>query len=88
MPKSLISSTDLRRTQKSRLLGTSGSPAYPNGHRTVNIRDVNVYLPIAVHPTSKSFDLKLDGLLVSKIDLSDAVVAPSIVGSSDVKSCF
>jgi hypothetical protein len=51
-------------------------------------RDVNVYLPMALHPTTKSFDLKLDGLLVRKIDLSDAVVAPSIVDSSDLESCF
>ena len=51
-------------------------------------RDVNVYLPMALHPSTKSFDLKLNGLLVNKIDLSDAVVAPSIVDSQDLESCF
>jgi SNF2 family DNA or RNA helicase len=51
-------------------------------------RDVNVYMPMALHPTSKSFDLKLNGLLVNKVDLSDAVVAPTVVDSADLDSCF
>ena len=51
-------------------------------------RDVNVYMPMALHPTARSFDQKLNGLLVNKVDLSDAVVAPSIVDSSDLESCF
>jgi SNF2 family DNA or RNA helicase len=51
-------------------------------------RDVNVYVPMALHPTAKSFDQKLNGLLVNKVDLSDAVVAPSIVDSADLESCF
>jgi SNF2 family DNA or RNA helicase len=51
-------------------------------------KDVNVYMPMALHPASRSFDLKLNGLLVNKVDLSDAVVAPSVVDSADLESCF
>lgn len=51
-------------------------------------KNVNVYMPMALHPSSKSFDLKLNGLLVNKVDLSDAVVAPSIVDAEDLESCF
>jgi SNF2 family DNA or RNA helicase len=51
-------------------------------------KDVNVYMPMALHPSGKSFDLKLNGLLVNKVDLSDAVVAPSVVDATDLESCF
>jgi SNF2 family DNA or RNA helicase len=37
-------------------------------------RDVNVYLPILLHPTKDSFDLNLHRLLSRKVDLKDAVV--------------
>ena len=57
-------------------------------YRIGQTRNVNVYMPMALHPNSRSFDLKLNSLLVNKIDLSDAVVAPSIVESSDLENCF
>lgn len=57
-------------------------------YRIGQTRNVNVYMPIALHPSNRSFDLKLNGLLVNKVDLSDAVVAPSAVDSSDLENCF
>jgi len=51
-------------------------------------RDVNVYIPISLHPTQASFDVHLNNLLSNKIDLSDAVVAPEIVDSSDLAGLF
>jgi hypothetical protein len=51
-------------------------------------RNVNVYIPIALHPKIRSFDLQLDSLLSNKIDLSDAVVATSQVEASDLMGCF
>lgn len=36
---------------------------------------VNVYLPMALHPKVKSFDLLLNQLLGNKVDLSNAIVA-------------
>ncbi|WOX05951.1 DEAD/DEAH box helicase [Microbulbifer pacificus] len=51
-------------------------------------KDVKVYLPMALHPEIKSFDLQLDGLLGNKIDLSDAVVANEAVEASDLTSVF
>ena len=57
-------------------------------YRIGQTRNVNVYMPMALHPNNRSFDLKLNSLLVNKIDLSDAVVAPSIVESSDLENCF
>ena len=57
-------------------------------YRIGQTRDVNVYLPMALHPTTTSFDQKLNGLLVNKVDLSDAVVAPSIIEAQDLESCF
>lgn len=51
-------------------------------------RPVNVYLPMALHPTSISFDLHLNTLLENKVNLSDAVVAPSVVEASDIMSMF
>lgn len=57
-------------------------------YRIGQTKDVNVYMPMALHPSAMSFDLKLNGLLVNKVDLSDAVVAPSIVDQSDLESCF
>ena len=51
-------------------------------------RPVNVYLPMALHPELRSFDLHLNSLLANKIDLSDAVVAPEEVELSDMKAIF
>lgn len=48
-------------------------------HRIGQKRPVHVYLPLALHPVRKSFDLNLDALLQSKSDLKDAVVVPSSV---------
>lgn len=45
-------------------------------HRIGQTRDVHVYLPLAVHPDVTSFDINLDTLLQSKMDLKDAVVVP------------
>ncbi|UZE96926.1 helicase-related protein [Alkalimarinus alittae] len=51
-------------------------------------KDVNVYIPMALHPTLKSFDLQLNSLLSNKIDLSDAVVSNATVEADDLMSCF
>lgn len=51
-------------------------------------RDVNVYIPISLHPSQASFDVHLNNLLSNKIDLSDAVVAPEIVDSADLAGLF
>lgn len=51
-------------------------------------RQVNVYLPMALHPQTESFDEKLNTLLRNKIDLSSAVVTPHIVSQSELESLF
>jgi SNF2 family DNA or RNA helicase len=51
-------------------------------------KDVSVYLPMALHPKLKSFDLQLNSLLANKVDLSDAVVAAPVVEASDLAGCF
>ena len=51
-------------------------------------KDVNVYLPMALHPRVRSFDLQLNSLLANKVDLSDAVVASPVVEASDLADCF
>ena len=51
-------------------------------------RDVNVYLPMALHPSVRSFDLQLNGLLANKTDLSDAVVANPSIEAADLAGCF
>lgn len=51
-------------------------------------KTVNVYLPMSSHPNVRSFDIHLNSLLNKKIELSDAVVAPTIVGSEDFASFF
>ena len=51
-------------------------------------RPVNVYLPMALHPKGKSFDLHLNTLLENKVNLSDAVVAPSVVEASEMMTMF
>jgi len=42
-------------------------------------RDVHVYIPILTHPDIDSFDVHLNRLLATKIDLKDAVVTTSEV---------
>jgi SNF2 family DNA or RNA helicase len=51
-------------------------------------REVNVYIPIALHPNQKSFDEHLNSLLGNKVDLSNAVVAPYIVEAEDLSGIF
>lgn len=51
-------------------------------------KDVNVYLPIALHPDRKSFDQHLSSLLANKIDLSDAVVSIDTVAQDELMDCF
>ena len=49
---------------------------------------VNVYLPMALHPSLRSFDLHLNSLLAQKVDLSDAVVAPEQVEAAHMGGVF
>ena len=51
-------------------------------------KDVNVYIPITLHPEVASFDLQLNMLLSNKTDLSDAIVAPNVVQAEDMQSLF
>lgn len=51
-------------------------------------KDVNVYLPIALHPSKRSFDQHLSSLLAGKIDLSDAVVSQETVEQDEMMDCF
>lgn len=51
-------------------------------------KDVNVYIPITMHPKIASFDLHLNMLLSNKSDLRDAIVAPNIVQAEDMQSLF
>lgn len=51
-------------------------------------REVNIYLPMATHPTVMSFDLRLNNLLRNKVDLSDAVVAIEAVAEDELLGLF
>lgn len=51
-------------------------------------RQVNVYLPMALHPDTESFDEKLNQLLEQKIDLSSAVVATEDISAGQMESLF
>ncbi|WP_027948938.1 DEAD/DEAH box helicase [Haliea salexigens] len=51
-------------------------------------REVNVYIPMALHPSVRSFDQQLNGLLANKVDLSDAVVANQSIEANDLAGCF
>lgn len=53
-------------------------------------RTVNVYLPLAVHPSfgEFSFDLKLDGLMERKREMNRQVLAPCGATSADVSALF
>ncbi|WP_445424800.1 DEAD/DEAH box helicase [Alishewanella sp. HL-SH06] len=57
-------------------------------YRIGQTRDVNVYIPMALHPKLRSFDQHLNGLLANKVDLSDAVVANPTIEPSDLAGCF
>lgn len=49
-------------------------------------KEVNIYLPALHHPSTRSFDVNLDGLLSKKTNLKDAVVTPDVVKESDLLS--
>ena len=51
-------------------------------------KQVNVYLPMAVHPEIRSFDLQLHQLLNNKVDLSEAVVANPDIEPEQMMSMF
>ena len=51
-------------------------------------KEVNVYLPIAVHPKMESFDERLNALLRNKTDLSSAVVTTDSVSEDSMLSIF
>lgn len=51
-------------------------------------KDVNIYVPILLHPENTSFDLNLNDLLQNKIDLKDAVVTPQVVSPEDMQRVF
>lgn len=51
-------------------------------------KQVNVYLPMAVHPEIRSFDLQLHQLLNNKVDLSEAVVENPDIESEQMMSMF
>ncbi len=65
-----------------------GDKAIARVCRIGQTKDVNVYLPMALHSEMRSFDLQLNGLLANKVDLSDAVVASSVVEGADLVGCF
>ena len=49
---------------------------------------VNVYLPMALHPDTSSFDTNLHGLLCNKTTLKDAVVTPEAVSPEMLAGCL
>ena len=52
-------------------------------------KDVNIYLPMALHPSMSSFDDNLHKLLCNKTTLKDAVVTPEEVRGEEMASgCF
>ncbi len=57
-------------------------------YRIGQTKNVNVYIPMALHPEMASFDLQLNSLLGNKIDLSDAVVSNTQVEADDLMGCF
>ncbi|MDY6090934.1 MAG: DEAD/DEAH box helicase [Bdellovibrionota bacterium] len=52
-------------------------------YRIGQVRDVNIYIPIVLHPNKVSFEANLDRLLRQKIVLKDAVIAPEEVKIED-----
>jgi SNF2 family DNA or RNA helicase len=57
-------------------------------YRIGQTRNVNVYIPMALHPNVRSFDQHLNGLLANKVDLSDAVVANPNIEPNELAQCF
>ncbi len=53
-------------------------------YRIGQTRPVHVYLPMALHPQTTSFDLNLDRLLRQKTVLRDAVVVPEAVSEEEM----
>ena len=51
-------------------------------------RDVNIYLPMAIHPRLTSFDETLHDLLTEKRQLSRQVIVPTAFNASDRKKLF
>jgi SNF2 family DNA or RNA helicase len=51
-------------------------------------KDVNIYIPILLHPKHTSFDLNLNSLLQNKIDLKDSVVTPQVVAPEEMFGVF
>lgn len=51
-------------------------------------RQVNVYLPMALHPQTESFDEKINLLLHKKVDLSSAVVTTEDISPQDFDDLF
>lgn len=51
-------------------------------------RQVNVYLPMALHPQTESFDEKINLLLHKKVDLSSAVVTNDDITCQDFDDLF
>lgn len=51
-------------------------------------KDVNIYIPVLLHPKHTSFDLNLNGLLQNKTDLKDAVVTPQVVNPEEMFGVF
>ena len=64
------------------------SQATDRVYRIGQKRQVNVYLPMAMHPLTESFDEKLNQLLRRKIDLSSAVVTTEDVSIDDMGTLF
>lgn len=57
-------------------------------YRIGQTKDVNVYLPMSLHPEIDSFDIQLGRLLLGKTDLSGAVIATSDVDTGELMRCF
>ncbi len=57
-------------------------------YRIGQTRPVNVYLPMALHPQTSSFDTNLHNLLSNKTTLKDAVVTPEQVSPEMLAECL
>ena len=64
------------------------SQATDRVYRIGQTKDVNVYLPMALHPSHVSFDLKINQLLNQKIDLSEAVMTQDNIHAEDMAGLF
>jgi len=59
------------------------SQATDRVYRIGQDKDVNIYIPILLHPEMESFDVNLNKLLMSKTGLKDAIISPEQVQFSD-----